>query len=98
MATTRRASRARPEPEPPATAVSQLELVDLFHRRAVHELIVVENEPLCYRLEAIIAWRIGRWTLMGGRGPRNFRSLETLTRHLKTMGVGRTIIRLELLT
>ena len=98
MATIRRASPSRPELEPPANGVSQLELVDLFHRRAVLELVVVEIAPLFYRLEAIISWRIGRWTLMGARGPRNFRSLETLARHLKTMGVGRTIIRLELLT
>ncbi|RYE42917.1 MAG: hypothetical protein EOP24_30660 [Hyphomicrobiales bacterium] len=98
MATTRRAANTRPEPEPHANHISQLELVDLFHRRAVHELVIVEISPLFYQLEAIISWRSGRWTLMGARGPRNFRSLETLARHLKTIGAGSTIIRLELLT
>ncbi|RZL85519.1 MAG: hypothetical protein EOP82_32530 [Variovorax sp.] len=98
MATTRRAAKVRPEMEPPANMVSQLELVGFFHRKAVHELVVVEIAPELYRLEAIIAWRTGRWTLMGARGPRNFRSLDTVARHLKTMGVGRTITRLELLT
>lgn len=98
MTTTRRVKTARSELEPVSSAVSQLELVDFFHRKAVHELIVVEIEPGWYRLEAIIAWRSGRWTLMGARGPRTYRSLDTLVRHLKTLGSGRTITRLELLT
>jgi hypothetical protein len=98
MASTRRVTKARPELEPPANTVSQLELVDFFHRRSVHELVVVEIAPGIYRLEAIIAWRMGRWTLMGARGPRNFRSLDTLAKHLKTLGAGRTVTRLELLT
>jgi len=41
---------------------------------------------------------MGRWTLMEALRPRNFRSFEKLARHLKTMGVDRSIARLELLT
>jgi len=55
MATIRRASPPRPGPKPPANGVSHLELIELFHRRAVHELVVLQIPPLFYRLEAIIA-------------------------------------------
>lgn len=89
---------ARLEHEQPLNEVSSLELLELFHRRSVLEIIVVEVEPSRYRLQAIISWRPGRWTLMGTRGPRAFRSLDTLAIHLKTIGIGRTITRLELLS
>lgn len=98
MVTTRRVKKAAPELEPPTNQVSQADLVDLLHRRAVHELVIVEIAPLLYRIEAIIAWRVGRWTLMGAEGPRNFRRLDTVARHLKTTGAGHTVLRLELLT
>lgn len=98
MATTRRVRTARSELEPVTNAVSQLELVNFFRQKAVHELIVVEVEPGWFRLEATIAWRGGRWTLMGAKGPRTWRSLDTLIRHLKTLGGGRIITRLDLLT
>ena len=64
----------------------------------IHELIVVEIEPGRFRLEAVIAWHPGRCMLMGARGPRTWRSLDTVVRHLKTLGTGHTITRLELLT
>lgn len=98
MAATRRAKSGTPELETPVNGVSQLDLITFFHKNAVHELVVVEIAPGHYRMEAIISWRVGRWTLMGARGPRNFRSLDTLAKHLKTMGLGRTVTRLELLT
>lgn len=99
MATTRRGApaKASPDPEWPSNTVSQLELVELLHRKAVIELIVVEFEPARYRLEATIFWRSGRWTLRGARGPRTFRTLDTVAMHLRTMGAGRTATRLELL-
>ncbi len=92
MATTRRVTKTRPEPPQPSNVVSQIELVDFFHRKAV----LVEIGPALYRLEALIAWRAGRSTLMGARGTRQFRSLDTLVRHLRTSGAGRTVTRLEL--
>lgn len=98
MATTRQASPPRSELETPANWVSHLELVELFQRRAVYEPVVVEIALLFYRLEVIIAYRMGRWTLMAAKRLRNFRGLETLARRLVTMGMGHTIIRLELLT
>lgn len=97
MAATRRSSTATPELETPTHGVSHLDLVGLFHKKAVHELVVVEIAPGLYRMEAIIAWRVGRWTLLGARGPRQFRSLDNLAKHLKTMGLGLTVTRLELL-
>lgn len=98
MATTRRVRTAKSDAVTAPRAVSPLELVDFFHRKVVHELIVVEIEPGRFRLEAVIAWRPGRCMLMGAGGPRTWRSLDTLVRHLKTLGTGRTITRLELLT
>jgi hypothetical protein len=100
MASTRRRgpTKAQQDLEPPSNVLSQLELVELFHKKAVIELIVVEFAPVCYRLEAIVSWRAGRWALTGTRGPRTFRSLDTLARQLKALGAGRTVTRLELLT
>lgn len=100
MATTRRGApaKARAAPELPSNTISQLELVEFLHKKAVIELIVVECEPGRYRLEATISWRFGRWTLMGSRAPRTFRTLDTVAMQLKTMGAGRTVTRLELLT
>ena len=99
MATTRRGTlkNARTQ-EPPANPLTQLELVELLHKRAVNELVVVEIEPGRYQVQPIVAWRIGRSTLMHSPGkPRIFRRLDTLAVLLKTFGIGRTVVRLELL-
>jgi len=98
MAATRRGNRAEPELDPPTNVISHIELMSLFQKKGVIELIVVEFAPGLYRIEATIAWRIGRWTLTGARGPRQFRTLDNLAKHLKTMGLGRTVTRLELLS
>ena len=97
MAMTRRAKPGKPDIPPPTNTVSQLELIGFLQKRSVHELVVAEVAPGAYRIEAIIAWRVGRWTLETERGPRTFRRLDTLVKHLKTMGAGHTITRLELL-
>ena len=98
MATTHRVTKKKLDPDPPANVVSQIEMLDFFRHKAAHELVIVEFAPDYFRVEAIIAWRVGRWTLMGSKGPLTYRGLNTLTRNLKTMGVGRTVIRLELLS
>ena len=97
MATTRRVKKNPPELEPPGNEISQVDFIGLLQKRAVHELVIVEFAPNLYRIEAIIAWRVGRWTLTGWRAPRTFKTLETLVRHLKTMGATHTVTRLELL-
>ena len=84
---------------PPAhTELTARDLIDLLHRRTVDELIVVEGEPGRYQLQARISWRAGRSTLMGTRGPRTYRNLNTLVTHLKTLDIGSTLVRLELRT
>ena len=100
MTMTRRdaGARATPQAAPPAHGISQLDLMGLMRKSAVIELIVVEYEPLRYRLEASIAWRLGRWPLLGAAGPRTFRTLDTVARHLRTLGAGHTLTRLELLS
>ena len=99
MATTaRHKSHTAQNLDPPANPVTQLELVELLHKRAVNELVIVEVEPGRYQVHPIVAWRIGRSVLLGSAGqPRTFRSLDTLATHLKTLGTGRTVVRLELL-
>ncbi|MDM0108032.1 hypothetical protein QTH97_23995 [Variovorax sp. J22R24] len=83
---------------PTGNPVSQLELVELLHKRAVNEVIIVEVDPGRFQMQPIVAWRFGRSVLIGSSGqPRTFRSLETLITHLKTLGIGRTLVRLELL-
>lgn len=83
---------------PPANPLTQLDLVQLLHKRAVNELVIVEIEPGRYQVHPIVAWRFGRSVLIGSAGqPRTFRSLDTLATHLKTLGTGRTVVRMELL-
>lgn len=98
MAGTPRGKRGKPDFDSPTNVISHIELIGLFQKKGVIEMIVVEIAPGLYRMEATIAWRVGRWTLMGTRGPRQFRSLDNLAKHLKTMGLGRTVTRLELLS
>jgi hypothetical protein len=83
---------------PVASPVNQLELLGLLHRSAVIELVVSEVESCRYQVHVVVAWRHGRGVLTGSSGhPRTFRSLDTLRTHLKTLGIGSTLIRLELL-
>ncbi|MDM0030362.1 hypothetical protein [Variovorax saccharolyticus] len=100
MATTRRDTPGNPASQtpPPRNELTARELVDLLHRRTVDELIVVEEEPGRYLLQARISWRAGRSTVMGTRGPRTYRNLNTLVTHLKTLDIGSTLVRLELRT
>ena len=98
MATPARHKSKTKHQDTPANPVTQLELVELLHKRAVNELVVVEVEPGRYQVHPIVAWRMGRSVLLGSAGqPRTFRSLDTLATHLKTLGTGRTVVRLELL-
>ncbi|KWT71756.1 MULTISPECIES: hypothetical protein [unclassified Variovorax] len=96
--TARRKSQTAQTRDPPANPVTQLELVELLHKRAVNELVIVEVEPTRYQIHPIVAWKMGRSVLLGSGGqPRTFRSLDTLATHLKTLGTGHTVVRLELL-
>ncbi|MEJ8815241.1 hypothetical protein WKW77_29530 [Variovorax ureilyticus] len=81
-----------------ASPVNQLELVGLLHKSAVIEIVIPEVEPGRYQVHLVVAWRYGRSVLTGASGqPRTFRSLDTLRTHLKTLGIGSTLVRLELL-
>jgi hypothetical protein len=72
-------------------------LLEYLKDRAVSELKIVEVSSGTYRLEALLTWKAGRSVLMSARGGhRNFRSVDTLVRFLKQMGVGKTVIRMEL--
>jgi len=72
-------------------------LLGYFQSGAVSELIVREVREGTYRLEALLTWKPGRTVLKSARGgPRTFRSLDTLVRFLKSLGVGQTVIRMEL--
>ncbi len=78
--------------------VTQLEFVQLLHKGSVIEVVIAEVAQAVYQLQLVVAWHYGRRTLMTStRHPRDFRSLDTLRRHLKTLGVGKTLVRLELL-
>jgi hypothetical protein len=72
-------------------------LLEYLQSGALSELIVVEVSEGTYRLEALLTWRPGRTGLLSARGgPRTFRRLDTLVQFLKSLGVGQTVIRLEL--
>lgn len=82
----------------PASAVKQLELVELLHKCAVIEIVIAEVGPGNFEVHLVVAWRYGRSVLTTSSGhPRSFRSLDSLTAHLKTLGIGSTLVRLELL-
>ena len=96
-------SRAAAAPAPtghalPAATVTQLELVELLHKGSLIEIVVAEVEPARYQIHLVVIWHFGRSILAGSSGqPRTFRSLDTLRLHLKTLGIGSTLVRLELM-
>lgn len=86
------------KPREPAHGISESSLVEYLKSAAVSELVVVEQEPGVYRLEALLTWRTGRSVLVAARGGiRIWRSLDTLRRFFAAIEVGRTSIRMELL-
>lgn len=79
--------------------INQLSLVEYLANQAVTELVVVEFERGTYRLEVALSWKSGKSVLVAARGAdRTFRSLDTLARFLLTLGIGATVVRLELKT
>lgn len=83
----------------PASAVKQLELADFLNKCAVIEIVIAEVGSGNYEVHLMVAWRYGRSVLTTSSGhPRTFRSLDTLTAYLKTLNIGSTLVRLELLT
>lgn len=88
------ASSAYTPAEHPITHAS---LVEYLASGAVTELVAAETQPGVYRLEATLSWRGGKNVLVAARGgPRLFRSLDTLATFLHTIGIGPTVVRLEL--
>ncbi|WP_298703874.1 hypothetical protein [uncultured Variovorax sp.] len=78
--------------------VSQLEFMQLLQKGSVIEVVIAEVEQAVYQLQLVVALHYGRKTLMTStRQARGFRSLDTLRKHLKTLGIGNTLVRLELL-
>lgn len=79
--------------------VEMAALVEYLANNAVSELVIVEVTKGTYRLDALLTWKPGRSQLVAARGRvRMFRSVDTLIRLFKQMGVGRTSIRMELKT
>lgn len=77
--------------------ISQASLIEYLVAQAVSELIIVEFEEGSYRLEVSLTWKSGKSLLMAARGSeRIFRSLDTAVRFLKSVGIGATVVRLEL--
>ena len=90
----KRASAVLPSPEHSITHAS---LVEYLASGAVTELVAVEFDRGTYRLEASLSWRAGKSVLVAARGgERVFRSLDTLATFLRTVGIGATVVRLEL--
>lgn len=102
-----RTSRTPAAPQPPsappsralpAGTINHFELIELVQRGALIEIVIPEVEPGRYQVHLVVLWHVGRSVLTGSSGqPRTFRSLDTLQMHLKTLGIGRTLVRLELL-
>jgi hypothetical protein len=94
------ATTARPAPHTGHVVhdMTHASLVEQLARAAITELVIVEHTRGSFHLEAVMSLRSGRSRLITARGePRSFRSLETVVSLLRTVGVGITVIRLEIL-
>lgn len=93
-ASTRKDSTAEPLSE---HTITQASLIEYLANQAVTELVLVEFDAGTYRLEVSLSWKSGKSVLVAARGAeRVFRSLDTASKFLKTMGIGATVVRLEL--
>ncbi|MBS0448535.1 MAG: hypothetical protein JSR59_21650 [Proteobacteria bacterium] len=92
-----RRTHKRTAPQPaPEHAIAHAALVEYLGASAVTELVIVEYDQRLYRIEAQLTWRSGRSVLVAARGERTFRSLDTVATLLRTMGIGATLVRVEL--
>jgi hypothetical protein len=75
----------------------QASLVEYLANGAVTELLVSEFEQGTYRLEISLSWKTGKCVLVAARGAeRTFRSLDTMATFLRSVGIGSTVVRMEL--
>lgn len=87
------------KPRDGAHHIIESALADYLKSAAVSELVIVEEAPGIYRLEALLTWRTGRSILVAARGGnRTWRSLDTVRRFFAAVEVGRTPIRMELMS
>ena len=95
-ASTRKDSTEEPSSE---HAISQAALIEYLANQEVTELVLVEFDAGTYRLEISLSWKSGKSVLVAARGAeRVFLSLDTASKFFKTMGIGATVVRLELKT
>ena len=74
-------------------------LLEYLANGAVSELVVVEGIKGTYGVAALLTWKPRRCVLIAARGgQRTFRSVDTVVRLFKQVGVGKTLIRMELKT
>jgi hypothetical protein len=72
-------------------------LLEYLSSGAVSEVVVCEVTNGTYRIEALLTWKPSRSVLLAAAGTqRTFRSIDTIVRFLRSMGIGKTLIRLEL--
>lgn len=91
-----RNDRTSVEPGVPEHSITHAALIEYLANAAVLELVIC-HAGSAYRLEASLSWRSGRSTLVTARGGvREFKSLDTLATFLRTAGIGRTLVRLQL--
>jgi hypothetical protein len=92
-----RADTVKSKPAVVLDEFAMAELADYLANRAVSELSIVEVTKGTYQLEGMLSWKPTRCVLVVARGGvRRFRSVDTLVRFCKEIGVGKTSIRLEL--
>jgi hypothetical protein len=98
MGTGARGAKTTPANITPAEhPISHASLVEYLGSGAVTELVATEIDRGTYRLHASLSWRGGKNVLVAARGgARTFRSLDTLATFLRTIGIGATVVRLEL--
>jgi hypothetical protein len=74
-----------------------MRLLEYFNDRVVTELRIVEVAAGSFRIEVLLTWKSAVSVLITARGgERRFRSVDTVVRFLRSIGVGPTVIRLVL--
>lgn len=93
-----RAAKKKGGPTSPTEyPIEQAALIEYLFAGAVTELLISEFGEGTYRLEVSLSWKSGKGILMAARGAqRTFRSLDTLANFIRSVGIGATVVRMEL--
>lgn len=84
-------------PNDPVHYITEANFCEYLNSAAVNELFIVDLGEGTYRLEVSLTWRPGRSVVVVARGgERTWRSIDTLVKFLRSCGVGKTVLKMQL--